>query len=156
VAKLIHDLLTNLGKEHPQALVYPLSVASKSQSATRQAAANVILDKMRKHSESLVEAALLVSKELIRVAILWHEMWHEGLEEVMNDQPLPIMRNLNIDISSRNRLLVSISETGMLKGCSRSLSPCMPCLLKAPRPSVRFRSSKLMVVTYKKLLNGAR
>lgn len=25
--------------------------------------------------------ALLVSHELIRVAILWHEMWHEALEE---------------------------------------------------------------------------
>lgn len=25
--------------------------------------------------------AQLVSKELIRVAILWHELWHEGLEE---------------------------------------------------------------------------
>ena len=24
---------------------------------------------------------MLVSKELIRVAILWHELWHEGLEE---------------------------------------------------------------------------
>ena len=23
----------------------------------------------------------MVSQELIRVAILWHEMWHEGLEE---------------------------------------------------------------------------
>jgi serine/threonine-protein kinase mTOR len=27
------------------------------------------------------EQALLVSRELIRVAILWHEQWHEGLEE---------------------------------------------------------------------------
>jgi phosphatidylinositol kinase/protein kinase (PI-3 family) len=25
--------------------------------------------------------ALLVGRELIRVAILWHELWHEGLEE---------------------------------------------------------------------------
>jgi phosphatidylinositol kinase/protein kinase (PI-3 family) len=25
--------------------------------------------------------ALIVSQELIRVAILWHELWHEGLEE---------------------------------------------------------------------------
>ena len=25
--------------------------------------------------------ALLVSHELIRAAILWHELWHEGLEE---------------------------------------------------------------------------
>lgn len=24
---------------------------------------------------------MIVSKELIRVAILWHELWHEGLEE---------------------------------------------------------------------------
>jgi FKBP12-rapamycin complex-associated protein len=42
---------------------------------------NSILNKMRKHYNSLVDAALLVSKELIRVAILWHEMWHEGLNE---------------------------------------------------------------------------
>lgn len=25
--------------------------------------------------------SMQVSEELIRVAILWHEMWHEGLEE---------------------------------------------------------------------------
>ena len=31
-------------------------------------------------SPSFVQAQL-VSKELIRVAILWHEMWHEALEE---------------------------------------------------------------------------
>lgn len=24
---------------------------------------------------------MVVSRELIRVAILWHELWHEGLEE---------------------------------------------------------------------------
>ncbi|RHY23350.1 hypothetical protein DYB25_009643 [Aphanomyces astaci] len=36
---------------------------------------------MRKSYVNLVEEALLVSRELIRVAILWHEMWHEGLEE---------------------------------------------------------------------------
>merc|ERR1711963_1057209 len=36
---------------------------------------------MRQHSAVLVEQALTVSRELIRVAILWHEMWHEALEE---------------------------------------------------------------------------
>jgi FKBP12-rapamycin complex-associated protein len=39
------------------------------------------MDRMRIHSAKLVDQALLVSQELIRVAILWHEMWHEGLEE---------------------------------------------------------------------------
>ena len=29
----------------------------------------------------LVQHAMLISEELIRVAILWHEMWHDGLEE---------------------------------------------------------------------------
>ena len=39
------------------------------------------MDRMRDHSATIVEQALLVSQELIRVAILWHELWHEGLEE---------------------------------------------------------------------------
>ena len=33
------------------------------------------------HSARLVEQASFVSNELIRVAILWHESWHESLEE---------------------------------------------------------------------------
>ncbi|KAJ3037894.1 phosphatidylinositol kinase- protein kinase tor1 [Rhizophlyctis rosea] len=81
VRRLIHQLLSDVGKEHPQALVYSLTVASKSQSVPRKKAALAIIDKMQMHSATLVEQALLVSQELIRVAILWHEMWHEGLEE---------------------------------------------------------------------------
>lgn len=81
VAQLIHKLLSDIGKSHPQALVYPLSVASKSASQTRKSAANKILDSMREHSPTLVEQAKMCSEELIRVAILWHEQWYEGLEE---------------------------------------------------------------------------
>ena len=40
-----------------------------------------LMEYMREHSEALVEQVSMVSQELIRVAILWHEMWHEGLEE---------------------------------------------------------------------------
>jgi FKBP12-rapamycin complex-associated protein len=36
---------------------------------------------MRIYRADLVEQGMLVSQELIRVAILWHEMWHEALEE---------------------------------------------------------------------------
>jgi FKBP12-rapamycin complex-associated protein len=39
------------------------------------------MEKMRIHSATLVEQALLVSQELVRVAILWNEQWHEGIEE---------------------------------------------------------------------------
>ncbi|CAG8540856.1 14593_t:CDS:10, partial [Acaulospora colombiana] len=82
VRELIHQLLVDVGKEHPQALIYPLTVAaSKSQSNDRQTAAEAVMDKLRAHSAVLVDQALLVSKELIRVAILWHEIWMENLEE---------------------------------------------------------------------------
>ena len=64
-----------------QALIYPLTVATKSQSATRKDAAEMILKNMREHSSALVQQAIMVSEELIRVAILWHEQWHEGLED---------------------------------------------------------------------------
>ncbi|KAK9883142.1 hypothetical protein WA026_001340 [Henosepilachna vigintioctopunctata] len=81
VSRLINHLLIDIGKTHPQALVYPLTVASKSNSSLRKNAANKILKSMSEHSPVLVSQAKTASEELIRVAILWHEMWHEGLEE---------------------------------------------------------------------------
>lgn len=81
VGQLIHDLLIDIGRCHPQALVYPLTVASKSASVARKIAANNILKSMDEHSPTLVQQARMCSEELIRVAILWHEQWHEGLEE---------------------------------------------------------------------------
>ncbi|KAM1650754.1 hypothetical protein ACFXTH_003293 [Malus domestica] len=81
VRELIQSLLVRIGQSHPQALMYPLLVACKSISNLRRAAAHEVVDKVRQHSGVLVDQAQLVSKELIRVAILWHEMWHEALEE---------------------------------------------------------------------------
>ncbi|GAB2247138.1 hypothetical protein Droror1_Dr00007020 [Drosera rotundifolia] len=81
VRELIQSLLVRIGHSHPQALMYPLLVACKSISDLRRAAAQKVVDKVRQHSSTLVDQAQLVSKELIRVAILWHEMWHEALEE---------------------------------------------------------------------------
>ena len=81
VARLINDLLTDMGKYHPQAVLYSLTLAAKSTHPARQAAANKVLNRIREHSDRLVTQALMISDELIRVAILWHEMWHEGLEE---------------------------------------------------------------------------
>lgn len=73
-------LLSDLGKVHPHMLVYPLTVAVKSESVSRQRAALSLVERMRSHSPVLVDQAELISAELIRVAVLWHEQWHEGLE----------------------------------------------------------------------------
>ncbi|KAK9311013.1 FAT domain-containing protein [Lipomyces starkeyi] len=77
VRKSLHTLLSDLGRAHPQALVYPLTVAIKSDSHTRQMAAAAIMEKIRSHSATLVKQAEIVVQELIRVAVLWHEQWHE-------------------------------------------------------------------------------
>lgn len=81
VRQSIHRLLAEVGKAHPQALVYPLTVVMKSNVARRSHSAGQIMESMRQHSPNMVEQASIVSQELIRVAVLWHELWHEGLEE---------------------------------------------------------------------------
>ena len=77
----VQNLLCQVGKVHPQALVYPLTVAMKSDVKGRSESAKAVMDQLRHHSQELVDQAQLVSRELIRVAVLWHELWHEGLEE---------------------------------------------------------------------------
>jgi hypothetical protein len=51
--------------------------------------------KMREHSNVIVDQAEMISTELIRAAILWHEMWYDGLEEASKyyfaDQNIPGM-----------------------------------------------------------------
>jgi FKBP12-rapamycin complex-associated protein len=81
IRKILHNLLRRLGSAHPQAMMYPLSVLLKSPIPERKAAANSLMNSLKAHSYDLVEHALLVSSELIRVAILWLELWHEGLED---------------------------------------------------------------------------
>ncbi|OCK80049.1 hypothetical protein K432DRAFT_405035 [Lepidopterella palustris CBS 459.81] len=81
VRKSIHELLSEVGKAHPQALVFPLTVSMKSDVSRRSRQAAELMNTMRQHSPKLVEQADLVSHELIRIAVLWHEQWHEGLEE---------------------------------------------------------------------------
>ena len=81
VRDAIYNLLVDVGRAHPQPLVYPLTVSMKSGVSTRSRSATRIMEALRQHSPKLVEQAGLVSHELIRIAVLWHEQWHEGLEE---------------------------------------------------------------------------
>lgn len=81
IRSVLHALLTRLGEKHPQALMYPLSVLVKSPVAERKYSAESLMNSLKNHSSELVEQALMVSSELIRVAILWLETWHEGLED---------------------------------------------------------------------------
>jgi FKBP12-rapamycin complex-associated protein len=93
VRSAVQRLLLSVGRVHPQALIYPVAVASQeARSRNRASSASAspdtgvflaenILTLMRSHSDVLVEQTLLVSNELIRVSILWAEQWHEALEQ---------------------------------------------------------------------------
>ena len=64
-----------------KAWVYALTAAIKSRNTRRSQVAKEILDIIAENKPILVEQATLVNDELIRCAILWHEQWHEALEE---------------------------------------------------------------------------
>jgi len=55
IQQLIVRLLNDIGKAHPQALIYPLTVAAKSNVASRKAVAENIMTKMREHSATIVD-----------------------------------------------------------------------------------------------------
>jgi FKBP12-rapamycin complex-associated protein len=61
----INALLTQVGRVHPQALIYPLTVASKSNSELRRFAAAEIMDRLREHSPVLVEQVRGYSLSLV-------------------------------------------------------------------------------------------
>jgi len=78
---LLHELLLRMGTQHTQALVYPLTVAFKSSSEERKRAAGELWNALRAHDPKLIDQASMVATELVRVAILWQETWHDSLED---------------------------------------------------------------------------
>eukprot|EP00397_Hematodinium_sp_SG-2012_P000203 GEMP01000203.1.p1 GENE.GEMP01000203.1~~GEMP01000203.1.p1 ORF type:complete len:1732 (+),score=334.48 GEMP01000203.1:1967-7162(+) len=77
----IIDLLNRMARAYPQAVVFPLTVAAKSPVAHVAESCKGILRDMERTNGKLVMESLLVSEELIRISILWHEMWSHGLGE---------------------------------------------------------------------------
>mmetsp|Transcript_26418 Transcript_26418/g.39200 ORF Transcript_26418/g.39200 Transcript_26418/m.39200 type:complete len:2632 (+) Transcript_26418:19-7914(+) len=80
ISVLLKELLIKVAINHPQALVYSISVALNTNNSQRKQIATEVMLEMRKHDSQLVEEAAIVSRELMRVAITPHELWHEGLE----------------------------------------------------------------------------
>lgn len=80
----VKRLLTRIGLAHPHVAVYPLTVAKSTgneHQGKRSKAARDILDELKEKHLEIVEQAELVARELVRVAVLWTEMWYEKLEE---------------------------------------------------------------------------
>ncbi|KAG0576661.1 hypothetical protein KC19_5G097200 [Ceratodon purpureus] len=139
VRTLIQGLLVRIGRSHPQALMYPLLVACKSISRLRQRSAQHVVDQVRQHSGLLVDQAQLVSKELIRVAILWHEMWHEALEEAsrlyFGERNVEAMFNClqPLHVLLENEGPVTVKEQQFVQNYGRELAEANECCMKYRR-----------------------
>jgi len=81
VRRRLLQLIDNIGKAHPQAIIYALTVATKTNNQRRRQSALEGLAHMRLHSQVLVNQAVVISTELIRAAALRHELWHAQIEE---------------------------------------------------------------------------
>eukprot|EP00941_MAST-03F_sp_MAST-3F-sp1_P000707 g707.t1 len=111
----LRELLVRVGKSHPQALIFPLTVACKSPLDSRKNAASVVLQTVRRSCPLLTQEALLVSDELIRVAILWHEGWKRAIEEASE----LYFGNAN-DIDAALEVLMTMHEKMALGGSTAS------------------------------------
>lgn len=79
---LVCELLLRIGEAHPQYLIYPLTVALKSDdSPARADAAKYVMRGLRDLYPELADEASIVSRELTRIAVLWHEKWYNLLED---------------------------------------------------------------------------
>ncbi|CAN8069739.1 unnamed protein product [Agarophyton chilense] len=84
VQRGVKVLLSRIGTMHPQLAVYPLTVAKKVYASHHEKRANTatqILTEIKHHHPEVVEEAEMVANELVRVAVLWSEIWCERLEE---------------------------------------------------------------------------
>ena len=80
VLLLLQDVLNVLSQSHPQSLLYPLLVVSRSRRPRRRRAALQLLALIQSRTGTLVDQAQLVSAELIRVSALWPELWRRALD----------------------------------------------------------------------------
>ncbi|AAZ10671.1 hypothetical protein, conserved [Trypanosoma brucei brucei TREU927] len=77
---ILTDLLVSIGSNFPHALLYPLTVTEKSPEVMRRQAAERVLKGIRVTNGPMVEEASLISNEMVRIAILWTEKWHNCIQ----------------------------------------------------------------------------
>lgn len=95
---LVHQLLVLIGTEHPQALIYPLVVASKSTILNRRVESLSIVDQIRRTNEAMILESLNINKELQRVAILWPEIAYDLITQASTafcEEPRDLVKFFN-------------------------------------------------------------
>ncbi|KAJ3394189.1 phosphatidylinositol kinase- protein kinase tor1 [Entophlyctis sp. JEL0112] len=162
VRKLLHQLLCDVGRAHPQALVWSLTVASKSQSSSRIKAAISIMDKMRSHSGNLVEQGPETLREIsfnqafgrdLQDALDWCTKYKKtGNINDLNpawDLYYHVFRRINKQLPHLTTLELQYVSPKLL--AAKDLELAIPGTYKSGEPIVRIESfhSVLNVITSK-------
>ncbi|KAJ1958371.1 phosphatidylinositol kinase- protein kinase tor1, partial [Dipsacomyces acuminosporus] len=79
-SRLIKQLLLEVGKFHANAILFSLYVAARSDHPERSQAAKDVLAKLSDIVPEAVAETETVSRELIRITLLFPEMWREALD----------------------------------------------------------------------------
>ena len=81
----LRALLARVARAHPQALIYPVTVATGApRGSLRRAAADALARVLRESAPRLAAEAALVAREMQRAAITWHERWFQAFEDAAN------------------------------------------------------------------------
>jgi len=120
---LLTHLLSRISLVHPQALVYPLTIAGNSSESSRRKLSKSILCTMQHvassqhHNQTVVAVAGLVALELHRAAATWHEVWFQGIETAANalfgDGSVDAMMRHLAALHSSWRCEISASSAGI-------------------------------------------
>jgi FKBP12-rapamycin complex-associated protein len=113
--------------------VYPLFVAVKADGAMRIEAAEAQLNMLRQHSGQLVSQTMVVADELIRIAILWMEAWHEALEDASkqyfgNGNVVGMLDVLNPLHEQLERGPTTLHEAAFVQAYEHDLKEAWECL----------------------------
>ncbi|KAJ1957088.1 phosphatidylinositol kinase- protein kinase tor1, partial [Linderina pennispora] len=123
---LIQWLLADIGKQYPQAVLLPLYVAARSENSDRGQAARIVLEKLHDRTPVLVEETEVVSRELIRLALLFPEMWRDALDvaskHYFQQNDIPGMIRVMAPLHERARNPQTVHEYHFVQACFSELS----------------------------------
>lgn len=78
ISKFLNVLLESIGEKYPQAIIYPMYVSNslnkEKDDTDRQFIIDNVLETIKTHHLQLYQESSLVSKELIRIAVVWGDM----------------------------------------------------------------------------------
>jgi FKBP12-rapamycin complex-associated protein len=112
-------------------------VALKSPIGDRKEAADALMASLRQHDVRLMDQALLVSQELIRVAISWEESWHWALEDAsrqcFGEGNIQGMIETLLPLHEMIEKPVTVREAAFVENYKYELKDAYDCLLQYKR-----------------------